>query len=71
MANAHIRVERIPGAELTDHQIEQLMNFGRREAGLIDEMTAAARLGDQNLVMQIVQELVRMEDEARQVAEGK
>jgi len=69
-SNPRIRVERTPADELSDHQIEQLMAFGRREAELVDQMEAAARAGDRALVWQLAEELVRYQDEARQVAEG-
>jgi hypothetical protein len=36
------------------------MSLGRREAELIDEIEAAARVGDRNLVWQIVEALVRV-----------
>ena len=70
MPQPRIRMERIPADELTEHQIEQLVHFGRREAGLVDEMEAAARLGDRNLVWQLAEALVRCQDEAKQVAEA-
>jgi hypothetical protein len=62
MAQSRIRVERIPADELTDHQIERLVQFGQREADLIDEMEVAARLGDRNLVWQIAEALVQLQD---------
>jgi hypothetical protein len=65
-----IRVERIPAEELSDHQIEQLMSFGKREADLFDQMEEAARAGDRNLVWELAEALVRCQDEAHQVAEG-
>ena len=49
--------------ELSDNEIEQLMNFGRREADLIDEMTAAVRAGDRNLVWQLARALSDLEDQ--------
>ena len=49
--------------ELSDNEIERLMNFGRREADLIDEMTAAARAGDRNLVWQLARALCDLEDQ--------
>ena len=67
---AHIRVERIPAAELTDHQIECLMNFGRREADLIDQMEAAARTGDRDRVWELAEELVSLQDEVEQVTKA-
>lgn len=70
MPNARIRVVRRAVEELSDVQIEQLMNFGKREADLIDEMEAAARVGDKNLLWQLAEALVRCEDEARQIAEA-
>jgi hypothetical protein len=65
---ARIRAVRIPVAELTNHQIEVLMTFGRREAELIDQMEAATRAGDRALVWQLAEALVRYQDEAQQVA---
>jgi hypothetical protein len=59
-------MERFPADELSDHQIETLMAFGRREADLIEQMEAAARDGDRDLVWQIAQALCRIEDEAKQ-----
>jgi hypothetical protein len=52
--------------ELSVEQIDRLIAFGRREAELIDEMTAASRAGDEPRVLEIVGELVRIEDEAAQ-----
>jgi hypothetical protein len=65
---ARIRVERVPADELSDHQIQRLIEFGKREAELIDEMEAATRAGDRNLVWQLAEELVHFQDEAQQVA---
>jgi hypothetical protein len=65
--NPRIRLARIPAEELSDHQIEALMAFGKREAALIDEMEAAARAGDRDLVWQLAEALVRCQDEAQQV----
>jgi hypothetical protein len=70
MPQPRIRVERIPADELAEHQIETLMSFGRREADLIDQMEAAARVGDRNLVWQLAEALVRCQDEARRIAGG-
>ena len=39
------------------------MDFGKREADLIDEMTAAARAGDRNLVWQLAHALCEIEDQ--------
>jgi hypothetical protein len=39
------------------------MNFGKREAELIDEMVAAARIGDRTSVWRIVEALVAIEDQ--------
>jgi hypothetical protein len=60
-----IRAERVPADELTDAQIERLMEFGKREAGLLDEMEAAARVGDRDLVWRIAQALCQMDEEAK------
>jgi hypothetical protein len=64
--NARIRLERIPAGELSDDEIQRLMAFGRREAELLDEMEAAARAGDRNQVWRIAEELVRIQDAAKQ-----
>ena len=66
--NPRIRAERIPADELTDAQIERLMEFGCREANLIDEMEAAVRSGDRNLTWQLAEALVRLQDQARHTA---
>lgn len=58
-----LRVARRAAEELSDAQVEQLMNFGKREAHLIDEMTAAARAGDRNLVWQLARALCDLEDQ--------
>jgi hypothetical protein len=63
---ARIRVERIPADALTDTEFQRLMAFGRREAELIDEMEAAARAGDRNEVWRLAEELVRIQDAAKQ-----
>jgi hypothetical protein len=54
----HIRLQRRPAEELTPSQIEILMEFGRREADLIDELEVAARAGDRERVWVLAQELV-------------
>jgi hypothetical protein len=64
MPQPELRVVRRAVEELSEAQIEQLMNFGKREADLIDEIVAAARAGDRNLVWQIAQALVEIEDQA-------
>jgi hypothetical protein len=66
-----IRVERVPADDLSAHQIERLMAFGKREADLIDEMETAARAGDRDLVWQLAEALVRCQDEAHHVAEAE
>jgi hypothetical protein len=58
-----IRVDRRPVGELTDAQIERLMDLGRREAALIDEMEGAIQAGDRDLVWQIAIRLCRLGDE--------
>jgi hypothetical protein len=65
-----IRVERIPAEELSDHQIEQLMAFGKRENDLIDEMEAATRAGDRARVWQLAEALVRLQDQVAQLSEA-
>ena len=62
MPQPKLHVVRRAAEELSDLQVEQLMDFGRRESALIDEITAAARAGDQNLVCQLVQALCDIED---------
>jgi hypothetical protein len=58
--DSHIRAERVPAEKLSDAEIERLMALGKLEAALIDEMEAAARAGDKNLVWQIAESLVRV-----------
>ena len=65
MAKPSIRAERRSAEELTDSQIERLMQFGRLEADLNDHMEEAARAGDRNLVWQIAQALVEIEDQRK------
>jgi hypothetical protein len=43
--------------------IEQLTDFGKREADLIDEMTAAVRARDRNLVWRLAHALSEIEDQ--------
>jgi hypothetical protein len=68
MSTSRIRVERRPADELSDHQFEVLMSLGRREADLIDEMEAAARAGDRDLVWHIAEALVGLQDQAAKVS---
>ena len=70
MPKPDIRVDRRPAEELSDAQVERLMAFGRHEAELIDQMEAAARDGDRELVWQIAQALCRIEDQLR-LEQGK
>jgi hypothetical protein len=63
MPQPELRVVRRAVEELSEAQIEQLMNFGKREADLIDEMVAAARAGDRDLVWQLAQALCDIEDQ--------
>jgi hypothetical protein len=65
--SARIRVDRRPAAELSDDQIERLMDFGRREAQLIDEMTAAVAVGDRALTWQLAEALAKLQGEAREI----
>lgn len=58
-----ICVERRSIDELSDAQIEQLMAFGKREAELLEEIEAAVRVGDRNLVWQLARALCQIEDE--------
>lgn len=64
--NNRVRVVRCAAEELDDAQIERLMDFGKREADLIEQMEAATRDGDRDLCWQIAQELCRIRDEAHQ-----
>jgi hypothetical protein len=64
---SRIPVERVPADELSDSQIERLMEIGSAEADLIDEMESAVRAGDRDLVWQLAATLVRHQDEARKV----
>jgi hypothetical protein len=52
--------------ELSDAQIERLMDFGRREARLIDELEIATRAGNRERAWELAQELCRIQDEAKQ-----
>ena len=70
MPQAKLHVVRRAIGELSDNEIERLMDFGKREADLIDEMTAAARAGDQNLVWQLARSLCEIEDRVEEPAEG-
>jgi hypothetical protein len=63
MPPPRLHVVRRAAEELSDSQIERLMDFGRREADLITEMAEAARAGDRNLVWQLAQALVDIEDQ--------
>jgi hypothetical protein len=65
-----IRVERRPPEDFSDHQIETLMNFGKREADLINEMDAAVQVGDRNLVWQLAVTLTQLHDERAQVTKA-
>lgn len=65
MAKPSLRAERRHAEELTDSQVERLIQFGRWEADLIDQMEAAARAGDRELVWQIAQALVEIEDQRK------
>ena len=67
MSQPRIRVKRIPAEDLSDHQIERLMEFGRREADLIEQMEEAARTGDRGKLWRLAEELVRLQDQAGQV----
>jgi hypothetical protein len=51
---------------MTESQIETLMNFGRQEALLLDELEAATRAGDRDEAWRLLQEFCRIEDEAKQ-----
>jgi hypothetical protein len=71
MGAPDLRVVRREAAELSDREIERLMDFGKREAELIGDMEQAVRAGDRNLVWQIAEALVRSQDAARQVTEDQ
>jgi hypothetical protein len=49
-------------AEMTESQIDALMNLGREEAALLDELEAATRAGDRDEVWRIAQALCGIED---------
>jgi hypothetical protein len=53
---------------MTDHQIEQVMDFGRREAELIDRLEAATRAGNRELAWDLSQELCRIGDSVHAVS---
>jgi hypothetical protein len=59
-----IRAIRREAEELSDGAIERLVNFGRREAAVLDEMEAAARTGNRERTWELAQELCRLQDEA-------
>jgi hypothetical protein len=65
-----LRVVRRAVEELSDGQIERLIDFGRREADLIAQMEEATRNGNRSLVWQLAEALVRFQDEAKQVTEA-
>jgi hypothetical protein len=62
-----IRMVRHEPEELSDAQIAKLISFGRREAGLIEEIEQAARSGDREKLWRLAEELVRLQDQAGQV----
>ena len=53
--------------ELSDRQIQELMDFGKREAEIIDRLEAAVREGNRELAWEISEELVAVEDEAGKI----
>jgi hypothetical protein len=63
---AHIRALPRSINELTDSQIETLINFGREEAQLLDELEAAVKNEDRALVWQIAQAICGIEDRVRE-----
>ena len=71
MPKPNLRVVRRPVEELSDEQIARLMDFGRQEAALLDQMEEAVRTGDKNLCWEIAQALVHIQDEAGRVTEAK
>jgi hypothetical protein len=56
-----------PVEEMTELQIEALMNLGRAEAELMNRLEAAARAGDKNEVWKIAQEYCAIEDQIKGV----
>ena len=66
-SNSGIRVVRRGVEEFTDTQIEKLIDFGKRESDLIDQMEAAARAGDRELAWQLAQAICDLHDRAQAV----
>jgi hypothetical protein len=58
-----VRAEARPPEEMSESQIETLLNFGKRESALMDRLEVAARAGDKDEVWKIAQEYCRVEDE--------
>jgi hypothetical protein len=54
-----VRAEFKSVAEMTDHEIERIIEFGRREAELIDRLEIATRAGDRELAWELSKELLR------------
>jgi hypothetical protein len=65
-AASRLRPVRREAGELSDTQIEKLLEFGRREAEIIDELVDATRADDRDHVWQLARTLVEIEDEAKQ-----
>jgi len=63
---AHIRACPRSVEEMTDAQIETLINFGRCEAELIDELEEATRHGDRDRAWAICQRICQIEDRVRE-----
>jgi hypothetical protein len=57
-----IRAQLRPPEEMTEAQIEVLMDLGRAEAELLDRLEAATRAGDKAEVWKIAQEYCGIED---------
>jgi hypothetical protein len=64
-ATGRLRIVRKAVEDFSDTEIEKLMDFGRREADLLEEMEAAVRTGDRELVWQLAKALVEIEDQSR------
>jgi hypothetical protein len=58
-----IRAEVRDPAEMTESQLEVLMDLGRAEAELLDRLEAATRAGDRDAVWKIALEYCAIEDQ--------
>jgi hypothetical protein len=66
-----IHLERRSLADLSDQEIDRLVNFGRAEADLINQLVEASRDGDRDLAWRVVQEFRRIEDEIEAMAKPR